>query len=122
MIQFLYHPGLEKEVGKMAKKVQALEESFKAFEKLCERQFNPENPQQCIAPAKLHRVTQDPTWTMWKTELVLVKSGLRPNQFPRLWFAVQGANIAFLCMGTHIDNYDDGAMDRLALNRVTEMF
>lgn len=106
----------------MAKKNRTIEESFRAFEKLCERHFHPENPQQCIAPAKLHRVVQSPTWTMWKTELVLVKSGLRPSQFPRLWFAVQGLNIAFLCMGTHVENYIDGEMDRLALDRVTEMF
>ncbi|MDP3793663.1 MAG: hypothetical protein Q8R07_02820 [Candidatus Uhrbacteria bacterium] len=122
MIQFLYHPSLEKEIGKMAKKVRMIEESFKAFEKLCDRQFHPENPSQCIAPAKLHRVTRNTTWTMWKMELVLVKSGLRPNQFPRLWFAVQGAKIAFLCMNTHMDNYNDGNMDRLALERVTEIF
>lgn len=106
----------------MAKKERTLGDSFRAFERLCEHQFNPENPQQCIAPAKLHRVTQHSTWTMWKTELVLVKSGLRPNQFPRLWFAVQGATISFLCMGTHVENYRDGEMDRLALIRVTEMF
>jgi hypothetical protein len=122
MIRFLYHPSLEREIEKMAKKVRTLGDSFTAFEKLCERQFNTEQPQQCIAPAKLHRVTQNATWTMWKTELVLVKSGLRPNQFPRLWFAVQGSNIVFLCLGTHVDNYHDGDMDRLALNRVTEMF
>ncbi|MFH1973864.1 MAG: hypothetical protein ABIK13_04665 [Patescibacteria group bacterium] len=122
MIRFLYHPGLEKEIRKMSKKERNLEASFRAFEKLCERQFDPEDPQQCIAPAKLHRVTQNPTWTMWKTELVLVRSGLRPNQFPRLWFAVQGASIAFLCMNSHVDNYDDGEMDDVALNRVTEMF
>lgn len=61
MIQFLYHPSLEKEIGKMAKKVRMIEESFKAFEKLCDRQFHPENPSQCIAPAKLHRVTRNTT-------------------------------------------------------------
>ncbi|MEN9654120.1 MAG: hypothetical protein RL235_232, partial [Chlamydiota bacterium] len=34
----------------------------------------------------------------------------------------QGAKIVFLCMGTHVDNYNDGEMDRLALERVTEFF
>ena len=121
MIQFLYHPDLNKEIERMAKKIKTIKDSFSAFERLCDRQFHPENPQQCIAPAKLHRITQNATWTMWKTELVLVKSGLRPNQFPRLWFAVQGAKIVFLCMNTHMDNYHDGDMDRLALGRVSEM-
>lgn len=111
-----------KEVGKAAKKVVNIQESYRAFEKLCDRHFHPENPQQFIAPAKLHRITQNPTWTMWKTELVLIKSGLRPNQFPRVWFAIQGAKLVFLCMNTHIDNYNDGEMDRLALERITDYF
>lgn len=105
----------------MAKKIRMIDKSFDAFKKLCDRQFHPENPQQCIAPAKLHRVTQNALWTIWKTEIVLVKSGLRPNQFPRLWFAVQGAKIVFLCVNTHTENYDDGAMDGLAVERVTEI-
>lgn len=106
----------------MAKKLRNLDQSFKAFEKLCEWQFNSESPRQCIAPAKLHRVTQNALWTLWKTELVIVKSGLRPNQFPRLWFAVEGAKIAFVCIGTHMENYDNNEMDRLAMERITEMF
>jgi hypothetical protein len=122
MIQFLFHPNLDKEMEKMMRKMSKLKESFHAFEKLCDRQFDPNNPQQCIAPAKLHRVTQNATWVMWKTELVLVKSGLRPSQFPRLWFAVQGSKIAFLCLNSHIANYHDRDMDRLALERVTEIF
>jgi len=73
-------------------------------------------------PAKLHRITQNDVWTLWKVELVVPKSGLRPNQYPRLWFAVKGVNIAFLCIGSHIDNYRDGDMDRLALSRLGDIF
>ncbi len=54
--------------------------------------------------------------------MVVPKAGLRPNQYPRVWFAVKGSIIAFLCIATHIDNYDDETMNRRALERVADMF
>jgi hypothetical protein len=122
MIEFIYHDGTKKEIAAVERRFPHLREGLTAFERLCEWQFNPTNPRQVIAPAKLHRLTQNNVWTMWKVELVVPKSGLRPNQYPRLWFAVKGAIIALLCLATHIDNYDDEKMNRLALSRVTDIF
>lgn len=122
MIEFLYHDGLQKEIAALERRFRQLRDGFSAFERLCEVQFNPTDPKQVIAPAKLHRVTQNDLWTMWKVELVVPKAGLRPNQYPRVWFAVKGAVIVFLCMGTHMDNYNDLERDRLAQARVTDVF
>ena len=88
---------------------------------MCESHFHPANPQTRINPGKLHRVTQNNVWTLWKTELPVIKSNLRPNQYPRMWFAQSGAVIAFLCITSHIDNYKDGVMDTLAFSRVTDI-
>ena len=52
----------------------------------------------------------------------MIKSGLRPNQYPRIWFVVSGASIAFLCITDHIKNYKDSAMDKLAISRATDLF
>jgi hypothetical protein len=87
---------------------------------LCEVQFSPITPQQVIAPAKLHRLKQNDLWSLWKIEMVV--PGLRPNQFPRVWFAVKGSNIVFLCIVTHIDNYDDNQVTKTATERVTDIF
>jgi hypothetical protein len=122
MIGFLYHDGVQKEIAALERRFRRIRDAFAIFERLCEEQFNPEHPRQVIAPAKLHRITQNDLWTLWKVELVVPNSGLRPNQFPRMWFAVKGAIIVFLCIVTHIDNYDDAEMDRLALSRVTDFF
>jgi len=122
MIEFLYHDGLQKEIAALARRFRQLRDGFAAFERLCQVQFNPTDPKPTIAPAKLHRITQNELWTMWKVELVVPKAGLRPNQYPRVWFAVKGAVIVFLCMGTHMDNYNDMEMDRLALARITDVF
>ena len=122
MIEFLYHDGIQKEITVLERKFRTIHEGFASFERLCEVQFNPTNPRQIIAPAKLHRITQNDLWTLWKIELVIPNSGLRPNQYPRVWFIVQGAIIAFLCISSHSDNYNDEDMNRLALSRSSDLF
>lgn len=122
MIEFLYHDGIQKEIAALEWRFRTIRNGLSAFERLCEVQFNPTSPRQVIAPAKIHRITQNDIWTLWKTELVVPNSGLRPNQWPRMWFVVKGAIIAFLCISSHTDNYDDEDMNRLALSRVLDFF
>ncbi len=122
MIEFFYHDGIQKEIVAFERRFRTIREAIAIFERLCNRQFNPTKPEQIIAPAKLHRITQNDIWTLWKIELVVPSAGLRPNQYPRMWFAVKGASIALLCMATHIDNYSDEEMKILALSRVTDLF
>lgn len=123
MIAFLFHDGFESEIAALEKKrMRQIRKSLEGFQQLCEFHFLPTAPQPRIAPGKIHRVTQNEVWTMWKTELPVIHSGLRPNQYPRIWFAQSGATIAFLCIGSHIDNYRDGDMDTLALSRVSDLF
>jgi hypothetical protein len=120
MLDFILHPAFEKETAKLKRRFPALESGLNSSRRLCEVQFSPTNPQRVIAPAKLHRVTQNDFWSVWKIELVV--PGIKPNQFPRMWFAVQGSNIALLCIATHIDNYDDNLMVKIAVERVTDIF
>ena len=122
MIEFLYHDGIQKEIAALERRFRTIRDGLASFERLCEKQFNPKNPQQVIAPAKLHRIKQNDLWTVWKIELVLPNSGLRPNQWPRMWFAVKGGMIALLCICSHIDNYNDQEMDQIALSRVSDFF
>lgn len=123
MIEFRYHPLFEKEIAVLEKRrLRYLRESLNGFQKLCEVHFHPINPEVRIKPGKLHRVTQNDVWTLWKIELAVIKSGLRPNQYPRIWFVVSGSAISFLCISTHIDNYKDSAMDSLASSRATDTF
>lgn len=122
MIQFLYHEGLQREIVALERRFRTIREGFSAFERLCQVQFDPTRPRQVIAPAKLHRVAQNDIWALWKIELVVPNSGLRPSQWPRMWFAVKGEIIIFLFMASHISNYDDEAMNRLALSRVSDFF
>lgn len=123
MIDFRYHDGFEKAIAALEKRrLRHIRASMDGFQKLCEIHFDPLLPHVRIHPGKLHRVTQNEVWTMWKTELPIIKSGLRPNQYPQIWFAVSGTAIVFLCIASHIDNYHDEEMDSLALSRVTDLF
>lgn len=122
MIEFLYHDSIQKEIAALERRFRTIRGGLSAFERLCEVQFNPTNPRQVIAPAKLHRIRQNDIWTLWKTELVIPNSGLRPSQWPRMWFVVKGAIIVFLCVSSHIEQYDDATMDKLALSRISDFF
>jgi len=122
MLNFIYHPKFEKDIANLERRFRGLREGLESFKRLCEVQFHPTNPQSIIAPAKLHRRKQNDLWSLWKIELVVPKSNLRPNQFPRMWFCVQGINLGFLCIATHIDNYDDNSMDRIALEHLSDIF
>lgn len=122
MLDFIYHAKFEKEIAALRRRFCNIDEAIKIFQRLCDVQFNPSSPKSIIAPAKLHRVTQNDIWSLWKIELAVPKSNLRPNQFPRLWFCVQGGKIAFLCIATHIDNFSDNIMAAIALERATDIF
>ena len=122
MIEFLYHDSIQNEIAVLERRFRCIRDGFAMFERLCEVQFHPTSPKQIIAPAKLHRITQNAIWAMWKVELVVPNSGLRPNQYPRMWFGVKGAVVAFLCLSTHIDNYNDMKINQLARSRITDLF
>ena len=123
MIEFRRHPKFEKEIAVLERRrFRHLKDGLNGFQKLCEFHFHPTNPERRIDPGKLHRVTSNDVWTMWKIELVIIKSGLRPDQYPRIWFVVSGATIVFLCIADHASNYSDYEMDRTALARVTDVF
>lgn len=122
MIEFLCHDDFLKELKLLERRFPTVGEGLESFKKLSEVEFHPINPEQIINPGKLHRIQQGGLWALWKVELVLPKSGLRPNQWPRMWFAVQGAHIALLCICSHVDNYDDGEVTTLALSRISDIF
>lgn len=119
MLDFIFHPSFEKEAAELKGRF-SLDAVLKSFQRLCEVQFHPLNPRQVIAPAKLHRLTQNDLWSIWKIELAV--PGLRANQSPRVWFGVKGSHIVFLCVASHVDNYTDNQMAQIAVERITDIF
>ncbi|MCL2085820.1 hypothetical protein FWH09_02720 [Candidatus Saccharibacteria bacterium] len=115
------HNSFDSEFAKIAKKMRTLEDSFGKAKKLLEVQFDPVCPQQVIAPAKIHRIHADDIWTLWKLEMVVMSCGLRPSQYPRVWLVVSGNTVTFLAICSHMKNYDDNEINRIALERFSEI-
>jgi hypothetical protein len=63
-----------------------------------------------VAPAKKHRISENDKYVLYKIEMVI--SGLRPNQYPRVFIAARDdvPRIAFLKLVSHIDNYDNNSV------------
>ncbi len=122
MIEFLGHDSFSNELSSLIRRFPTLGDGLDNFKNLCEVQFHPINPEQVIAPGKLHRLSQNDSWVLWKIELLVPKSGLRPNQWPRMWFVVKGGFIGFLTICSHVDNYNDDEMTRLASERISDLF
>jgi len=120
MLSFSSHTSFEKEVEDLRRQFGKIVEGLESFKKLCDVQFDPVSPKQIIAPAKLHRVTQNDIWTLWKVELAV--KGVRSNQSPRVWFAIKGTTLVFLCASSHVNNYSDNDMSSVAIARATEFF
>lgn len=115
------HDSFDKEFKKILKNHRQLDDGLKKAKKLLETQFDPNNPQDVIGPGKIHRVTANHTWEIWKLEVALIGSGLRPSQWPRMWFAVSGDTFTLLTIVMHGQNYDDNTQDTVAKNRYTEI-
>lgn len=120
MIEFLEHEVFIKEFAALKRRFPLIEQGLDSLKKICEFHFHPLVPKQVIAPGKLHRVTAGDGYVLWKVEMSV--RGLKKNQSPRVWFAIQGARLLFLCVKTHIDNYDNNEADRQATRLISDFF
>ena len=110
MLNFVFHPDFIKEIAGFKRRFPFFDSGLDSFQRICEVQFDPISPRQIIAPAKLHRIRSYNGFKIWEVELSV--KGLRANQSPRVWFAVHGITVAFLCVATHVDNYNDNEMNK----------
>ncbi len=113
------HDSFDADVKKLGKKYPQISLSIEKTKRLLSVQFSPTSPQAIIGPGKIHRVTANQTWEMWKVEVVV--EHLRPSQWPRFWFVVSGDTITFLVANTHVNNHDDNECNRLAMSRYSEI-
>ena len=80
------------------------------------------NPSLVDEPRGLHRLTANEDYTLWKLGGVMIK-GLRPGQWPRLWFAVIEDPCPCLVpleLRMHGDGYQDNQVEASALALIEE--
>ncbi|PIZ61915.1 hypothetical protein COY17_03395 [Candidatus Saccharibacteria bacterium CG_4_10_14_0_2_um_filter_52_9] len=125
-MQFHEHDSYQKELSSVCKKQKqltvAITDGLAKVKKLLKIHFDPLDPQVAIPPGKLHRVSGFEIWELWKVEVVLTGTALRPNQWPRMWFAVSGDQIVLLCIYSHAQDYDNNSVDATAIDRASDYF
>jgi hypothetical protein len=114
---FSEHPAFTREMKSLQKRLD-VDTGMARVKKLLAVHFDPENPKPVIDHGKLHRLKATDIWSLWKVEVMVV--GLRPSQWPRVWFLLRGATITFLVGASHAQNYSDNEMERLALDRLLD--
>jgi hypothetical protein len=119
MLNFIEHPAFEREKGAAMARFH-FGKDFEQLKKLLLMQFSPTEPLPVIGPGKIHRKRDFVEYQMWKVEMSV--KGLRKNQGPRIWFGVKGTTLVFVCLKTHIDNYDDNTVDVTAESLMTDFF
>ena len=123
MVIWLQHNAFQKELKSLRKTACSIDDDIEKVKRLLVAHFYDEqNKGNIIKPGKIHRVTIDNDVTsreLWKVEVVT--SGLKPSLWPRMWFMIDGETIASLAIASHKDNYDNNAMDKIAINRYRDM-
>jgi hypothetical protein len=119
-IAFGRHGGFEKEAKKFASKHPGFDSAMGQLERLLAQQFHPTAPRTLITPKNLHCIRKEAECELWKMSCVATP-GLRRAQMPRIYFYVRLKEIWFLCLGTHIENYDDDQLQRTAFTRMAEL-
>lgn len=99
--------------GYCRKAVKAIKKDYRGFDKDMETAFNllsdlfcPDTQEEPVKPGRfLHRITGNDAYEVWKFNVAVQGSRLKPGQWPRLWFGVmlQAKLIVPLVMARHKD-------------------
>jgi hypothetical protein len=120
-VNWLEHNSFTSEFKTLAKKHRTLEADYPMAKKLLEAQFDPAEKSNPIDPGKIHRLSKlGEERYLWKFEVFV--RGLKPGQWPRMWFAVVDDIIMPLVLLSHSQKYDNNATDNLAFKRYQELF
>lgn len=105
-MEFTSTPEFDKLLKKYAKKHKSFIDDFSKTQKLLLMRFDGEM-ENIISADKLHRIkaSNDYNLELWKIEAM--QRGLRPSQWPRVWFGIGNGKLIFLPIHSHTENYND---------------
>ena len=110
----------EKDLKVFCKKQKTFAADLKYSEKLIIEKFI--NNEDFTTSGKIHRITtfnSESSAEVWKIEAMC--QGLRPSQWPRIWFLIYNGSIVFLRLNFHANNYDDNAMELSSVKIAAEL-
>lgn len=89
------------------------------LKRLLKKQFDNSLPN-VIGPKSIWSVPYTGDINMWK--VICAIKGLKKRQSPKIYFLKHHKNIiTFLCFGSHIQNYKNGELRKIAITRAKEI-
>jgi hypothetical protein len=120
---FEHHPTflaeLESFVHKHGSISSSFQEAINNLEKLLIVHFYRNSPM--FTPKHLGRAQGFRGFTIYWVHLVIPNINLSRTQFPKSYFYKTDGHISFLCLDSHISNYNDARLRKIAEKRLQDM-
>lgn len=118
---YFHHPKFLKELDDFTKKHGSnnSDEAIVNIERLLTKHFY----SQIISftPKHLGMAQDFSGFTVYWTHLIIPNSGISRTQQPKSYFLKIDNHICFLCLDSHIQNYKDSKLRKIAKNRIKEI-
>lgn len=120
---FTHHPKFIEEIEKFinhhCSETIATEESIKNIERLLTKHFYEKSLQ--FTAKHLGQAQGFSGFTVYWLHMVIPNCGLSRTQIPKMHFYKANSHISFLCLNSHLQNYKDSQLRKLAYQRLLEM-
>ena len=121
-MKFHHHPKfldeLDKFIGKSCSGNASVELTLKYIEKLIEGHLNGPSS---ISPKLIGRAQGFGGHYVYWFKIIIPNGGLRKNQNPKSYFFFGENVISFLCIGSHLHNYKEPKLSRIARTRLNDI-
>lgn len=122
-IEFHHHPRcideLEKYLRKHCGSKTALDDTIEKNQVLLYETLVKKNP--LIGPKHLGRAEGFGAYEVYWLKMAILSAGLSYKQFPKVYILKLDGVISFLCIDSHITNYQDAILRKLAKSRIEEI-
>lgn len=95
------------------------EQTLMNLQNLIESHFCKRIP--CFTNKHLGRAEDFGGYNVYWLHMVIPNSNLSRTQFPKAYFVIYNDFLSFLCLGSHLENYKDAKLHKLAVKRLEEM-
>lgn len=123
MLIYQHHPQfiaeLEKFISKHCSGTTDSSQTIKHIENLLNTHFCKKSPM--FTPKHLGLAPGFDGYPVYFLHMMIPNSGLSRTQQPKAYFFYNQSQLSFLCLGSHVDNYKDSKLRKVALERLTEM-
>lgn len=119
---FVHHPRFIQELVEFIDNhcsASSVEETISNIERLLVKHFHDKNVS--FTPKHLGMAQDFSGFTVYWLHMVIPNSDISRTQLPKAYFYKTDSHISFLCLGSHIQNYKDAKLRKIAEERLKEI-